>query len=225
MRLVTSALLQSMPSLWCAVSITTTRTSFNRPLSADMQLLSTPCFNLEASSNQLIFKTLAIWQASSSIISSRRKLWPASTAPKTAPSLQSSNELHHHLTHAILIKTYSWIYQPLPISSDHPSVNMHKPPKQGWLPCLPISKMHYQRVHCQWLCLLRQKQARPHKNWRLITWLSHVQTDHLVHPEEPSKQPEDQTLCGYKEPSSQELKKVIIKIYCIKKCLLDLDPI
>jgi hypothetical protein len=26
-------------------------------------------------------------------------------------------------------------------------------------------------------------------------------------------------------PSSQELKKVIIEIYCIKKCLLDLDPI
>jgi hypothetical protein len=27
------------------------------------------------------------------------------------------------------------------------------------------------------------------------------------------------------ETSSQELKKVLIKIYCIKKCLLDLDPI
>ncbi len=26
-------------------------------------------------------------------------------------------------------------------------------------------------------------------------------------------------------PTSQELKKVIIKIYCIKKCLLDLNPI
>jgi hypothetical protein len=25
--------------------------------------------------------------------------------------------------------------------------------------------------------------------------------------------------------ASQELKKVIIEIYCIKKCLLDLDPI
>jgi hypothetical protein len=25
--------------------------------------------------------------------------------------------------------------------------------------------------------------------------------------------------------TSQELKKVLIKIYCIKKCLLDLDPI
>jgi hypothetical protein len=25
--------------------------------------------------------------------------------------------------------------------------------------------------------------------------------------------------------TSQELKKVIIKIYCIEKCLLDLDPI
>ncbi len=27
------------------------------------------------------------------------------------------------------------------------------------------------------------------------------------------------------EQTSQELKKVLIKIYCIKKCLLDLDPI
>jgi hypothetical protein len=27
------------------------------------------------------------------------------------------------------------------------------------------------------------------------------------------------------QPPSQELKKVLIKIHCIKKCLLDLDPI
>jgi hypothetical protein len=28
-----------------------------------------------------------------------------------------------------------------------------------------------------------------------------------------------------KVKSSQELKNVLIKIYCIKKCLLDLDPV
>ncbi len=30
---------------------------------------------------------------------------------------------------------------------------------------------------------------------------------------------------GHGPATSQELKKVLIKIYCIKKCLLDLDPI
>ncbi len=33
------------------------------------------------------------------------------------------------------------------------------------------------------------------------------------------------TIDEVKLPTSQELKKVIIRIYCIKKCLLDLDPI
>jgi hypothetical protein len=32
-------------------------------------------------------------------------------------------------------------------------------------------------------------------------------------------------LVGQMEATSQELKKVIIRIYCIEKCLLDLDPI
>ncbi len=60
--------------------------------------------------------------------------------------------------------------------------------------------MHYQSIHCQWLCFLGQKRPRPQENWRFITHLSCVCTDHLVHPEEPSKQLEDQTLCRYKEP-------------------------
>ncbi len=73
-------------------------------------------------------------------------------------------------------------------------------PRQNQLPCLPIRNMHYQSVHCQWLCLLQQKRPRPQKNQRLITQLSHIRTDHLAHPEELSKQPEDQTFCGYEEP-------------------------
>ncbi len=57
-------------------------------------------------------------------------------------------------------------------------------PRQSQLPCLPIRNTRYQSVHFQWLCLLRQKRPRPHKNQRLITQLSHIRTDHLVHPEE-----------------------------------------
>ncbi len=72
-RLVTIASLQSTPSLWFAVSITTTRMSFDCQLSGDTQLLLIPCFNLEALSNQPIFQTPATCQASSSTISSRRK--------------------------------------------------------------------------------------------------------------------------------------------------------
>ncbi len=102
MRLVTSASLQSMPSLLCAVSIITTRMSFDCPLSMDTCLLSTPCFNFRASCNQPISQTLVTRQASSSIISSRRKLWPAFAELQCTASSSHSCDSDQNLLFNIL---------------------------------------------------------------------------------------------------------------------------
>jgi hypothetical protein len=50
----------------------------------------------------------------------------------------------------------------------------------------------------------------PQKYKRLITQLSHIHTDHLAHPEKPSKWPVDQTFCGYITNPDMDC----IKLYC-----------
>jgi hypothetical protein len=175
--------------------------SFDHQLYGDMRLLLTPCFNLEASSNQLIFSNPSNMPGiiinnliKEETVASQRSPLDSTIFAELQQAASSShscnsdqNLLFDILTHAHFIGPHVSEYA----QTTQDKVDYH---------VYPSATRVIKAFTANDFVFYDKKQPRPQKNQWLITRLSHIRTDHLAHPEKLSKWPEDQTFCGYKEP-------------------------